>query len=66
MTDRRVLTCPYCKNQKRLGYTPRLDNYHCWECGSTFKRSDGVSTYNEKGRLPKVDGRIMPVREDDE
>ena len=61
-----VLTCPYCKNQKRLGYTPRLDNYHCWECGSTFKRSDGVTTYNGRGRPPKDGERYLPMRLDDE
>lgn len=66
MTYRPVLTCPYCKGQKRLGYMPKMDLYQCWDCDNSFKPSAGVSVYDERGRLPKVGERIMPVREDDE
>jgi len=58
---RPVLTCPYCKGQKRLGYMPKVDKYHCWECSNTFPRHAGIPDHYHDSGVPKVDGRYLPV-----
>jgi len=63
--DRPVLTCPYCKEQKRLGYMKNVDKYHCWGCSKTFPRADAIPERYMNSGLPKVHGRYLPVIEDE-